>query len=177
METCAETVGMMEKINVGSHNISNFSHLTSIDVPTVPFIDRVLFFVKPIVEYGFGVYMGFVIGWLLGLYVGNICAEQFKPVYFSDLTELRQWMLMPYDFARCTAFIGAIAGVIIIAIINSKLFSQRVLALYEEEITEPKDIALRLSKSETQIQRIINKLAEKEKIVYEKLNFPERLPA
>lgn len=177
METCAETVGMMERINLGSHNISNFSHLTSIDVPTVPFIDRVLFFIKPIVEYGFGVYMGFVVGWLLGLYAGNICAEQFKPVYFSDLTEVRQWMLMPYDFARCTAFIGTIAGVIIIAIINSKLLSRRVLALYEAEVTKPKNIALRLGKSERQTQRVINKLAKKGKIECKKIDFPERLPA
>ena len=177
METCAETVGMMEKITVGSHNISNFSHLTSIDVPTVSLFDRVLFFVKPIVEYAFGVYMGFVVGWLLGLYVGNIYAEQFKPVYFSDLTELRQWMLMPYDLARYAAFIGTIAGVIIIAIINSKLFSRRVLALYEEEITEPKDIARRLGRGERQVQRAIHSLAEEGKIICEEANFPERLSA
>jgi hypothetical protein len=177
METRAETVGMMEKITVGSHNISNFSHLTSIDVPTVPFIDRVLFFIKPIVEYAFGVYMGFVIGWLLGLCLGNIYAEQFKPLYFSNLNELRQWMLMSYDFARCTAFIGTIAGAIIIAIINSKLFSRRVLALYEAEVTKPKNIARRLGKSEIQTQRVINKLAKKGKIICEKANFPERLPA
>jgi len=163
MESCLETISMMEKIGVEYNNIPKLSPLPAIDIPLVPVFDRFLFFVKPILEYGFGVYMGFVVGWLLGLFVGNFYVEQFKPLYFSDLNELRSWKLMPYDFARYTAMIGVIVGAIAIAIINRKLLCQRIRSLYEKEITEPKDIAHRLDKSERQIRRVISKFAEKGK--------------
>jgi len=176
MESYAEAVGMMEKSDVGSDNAGSSSHSPSIDFPRVPLFDRLLFFLKAIVEYAFGVHIGIAAGWLFGWYAGNVYVEHFEPVYFSDLNELRLWKLMPYDFARNGAVIGVVAGAIAIAIINSKLLSRRVASFYEKEVTDPKDIARALGKSKRRIQKAIKNLAKKQRIVCKKVNVPERLP-
>ena len=79
-------------------------------------LDKLLFFIKAIVEYIFGTYMGYTIGWLMGLFVGNSYIEHFEPVYLDDLSQLSYWRLLPYEFARNIAIIGSIMGVITIIV-------------------------------------------------------------
>ena len=164
MESHAEAVGMMDRVDVHFKNTDYSSNEISVDIPTATLFDRVLFFVKAILEYAFGTHMGFAVGWVLGWIGGHVYAEHFKPVYSFDLNELHQWELMPYEFARSGAVVGIIAGVIAIALINNKILTQRVMSLYEKGITKPKDICQVIGKSERQIRRVINKLAKKEKI-------------
>jgi len=57
----------------------NYSHSTDVYVSIVAFLDRLLFVVKDIVEYAFGMHIGFAIGWLLGLWTGNIYVERVSP--------------------------------------------------------------------------------------------------
>lgn len=71
----------------------------------------------------------YTIGWLMDLFVGNSHIEHFEPVYLDDLSQLSYWRLLLYEFARNIAIIGSIMGVITIAIINNKLFNQRVVSL------------------------------------------------
>lgn len=163
MESYAEAVGMMERFDVGSQKTDSSSHLSSVDVSIIPLLDRLLFFFKGIVEYSFGVYIGAVVGWLLGRCMGKSYVEHFAPVYSSDLNDIKQWLLVPYDFARGGAIIGIAAGAIAIAFVNSKLLHQRIIFLHEKRITDPKDIAPLLGKSVRQIKRKINKLAKKGK--------------
>jgi len=163
MENCAETIGLVKRFNTDSFNTDNSWYFRLRSILPELLLNRFLFFIKPIVEYAFGIHIGFAIGWPLGLYAGDVYVEHFKPVYFFDLNKLQQWELMPYEFARNGAVIGAVIGVITIAIINSRLLNQRVISLYEKRITAPKAIARALGKSERQIQRVINKLTKKEK--------------
>ena len=172
MESCAEPVGVMKKFDTG-----NSSHSLGVNISTERFLDKLLFFIKAVVEYAFGTHIGFAIGWLTGLCVGNAYVEHFKPVYMDDLSELSHWRLMPYDFARTGATIGVVVCVIAILLINSKLLSQRVASLYEKDVTEPEDIARAIGNSERQIQRVISKLAKKGKIVRKKADFQKRFPA
>ncbi|MHC4462461.1 MAG: helix-turn-helix domain-containing protein [Planctomycetota bacterium] len=166
MESYAEAIGMMEKFDPGSS-----SHSALINVPIVPLFDRLLSFVEGTVEYAFGILIGSVVGWLLGEYSGNIYVEHFEAVYFSDLSELRQWGLIPCGFAKTGAIIGAAAGAITIAVITRKLLRTRIVSLYKEEVTKPKDIARVIGRSEKQIQRVIKKLATKGEIVCQKTTF------
>ncbi len=179
MESCAEVRqnAGMEKFDVGSHNTDSPSHSTSINVPIVPLFDRLLSFVEGVVEYAFGMHIGFAVGWLLGWYGGNLYVEHFEPAYFSNLNELRQWSLMPYHFTRGGAIIGAAAGAIAIAVVTRKLLRTRIVSLYKKEVVKPKDIARVIGKTEGQIQRVINKLAKKGEIVCQKTHFSERICA
>jgi len=165
MESYAECLGMMEKFVPCSS-----SHSALINVPIVPLFDRLLSFVEGIVEYAFGIFIGSVIGWLLGEYSGNVYVEHFGAVYFTGFNELRRWTLMPCGFAKTGAIIGAVAGAVTIAVLTRKSLRTRIVSLYEKEVIKPKDIArgLRLTsaerligKRERQIQRVINKLAKK----------------
>ena len=86
-------------------------------------------FIKGVVEYGFGMYLGAAFGWILGWFIGDVYVEHFEPVYFSDLanlSELTQWSKMPYEFAAVAKFCGATIGAMIIMIINSRLLTKRI---------------------------------------------------
>jgi hypothetical protein len=116
-------------------------------------------------------YIGAIAGGLLGRYAGNVYVTHFEPVYLYDFSELKQWGLVPYEFARNGAVIGVVAGVIVVAIINSILLSQRVVSLYHSGVTEPKDIACAFGKYERQIRRKVDKLTKKGKITCQKHAF------
>ena len=171
MENYAEAIVMMEESDIGSDDAASSSLLRLVDFLTVAFFDRVLFFIKAVVEYAFGMYVGAIVGRLFGQYAGNVYVTHFEPVYLYDFNELQQWGLIPYEFAGNGAVIGVVAGVIAVAIINSKLLSQRIVSLYQKGITEPRDIARAFGKSARQIGRKINRLTKKGKITCQKHAF------
>ena len=82
-------------------------------------LDKLLIFIKVVVEYAFGTHIGYAIGWVIGLYVGHSYVEHFEPVYLEDLSQLSYWRLAPYIFARNGAVIGVALGMIAIAVINN----------------------------------------------------------
>jgi len=149
-------------------NLGNKNNRLSLGLKKFKEITRlalVLEAIETITEYVFGMALGSATGWLTGLCVGNAYVEHFEPVYMDDLSELSRWRLMPYEFAKDVAIIGLVVGAIVIALINSKLLSQRVASLYEKEVMGLKDIAQALGRSERQIQKVIKKLTPKRKIV------------
>ena len=83
-------------------------------------MDKLLGILKVVVEYAFGMHIGYAIGWAIGLYAGYTYVEHFEPVYFDDLSELASWRLAPFIFARNGTFIGVVVGMIAIAIIKNK---------------------------------------------------------
>ncbi len=179
MSTHAETINMTEGFGTYSCNSDNPSQLIPINVSKKQLLSWLLLFVEAIVEYSCGMYMGAAIGWLFGWCAGDVYVEHFKPVYFSDfsgLNEIVQWSQVPYEFAWNGKLIGAVAGAIVIMVLNSRLLTQRIISLYEKEVIDPEDIARALGKNVRQIQRKINKLAKKGKTDSKKVNSPERLP-
>ena len=155
MESYAESFGVKEQFDTSSsfHSLWN-------NVSKEQLLDKLLFFVKAVVEYAFGIYIGYAIGWLIGICVGHSYVEHFEPVYLDDLGQLSYWWLLPYGFARNVAITGSIMGAIAIAIINNKLLNQRIVSLYKTGSTNPNDIARLLGKSVGQIERKMNKLVK-----------------
>jgi NhaP-type Na+/H+ or K+/H+ antiporter len=100
-------------------DLSNSLRLFRVNISKKQLLDRLSIFLKALVEYAFGMHIGYAIGWVLGLYVGHFYVEYFEPVYFDDLSELNYWRLAPYIFARSSAVIGVVVGVISVAVINS----------------------------------------------------------
>ena len=156
MESFVEAIGTAERLNT-----ANSTDFAGFNASASQLFEKLLSSAKAVAEYAFGMYIGYVIGWLLGLYAGKVYVGHFEPVYLSDLGEIRLWEIMPYGFARDGAIIGVVAGAIAIAIINSKLLRQRVVHLCEKGVTEPKDISQVMGKSERQIQKVISRLAKK----------------
>jgi hypothetical protein len=126
--------------------------------------DRLLLFIKPIVEYALGMHLGFASGWLMGLYAGHVYVNHFEPLYINDLSELSFWTSAPDMFARYGALAGSIIGILAILIINSYLLNQKIIKLFEKGITDPSQIARFLGCSSGKIERKIVKLAQKGRI-------------
>jgi len=157
MDSYVESVGMMKKFDA-----RNSLHSLGINILAERFFDRLLFFIKTIVEYALGMHIGYAVGWILGWYTGNVYAENFEPLHFRDLNVFWKWELVPYEFARNGAIIGVVVGAMVIAIINNQLLKQRVIFLYKKGNTDPRDIAQALGKRVGQIEGKLNKLIEKE---------------
>ena len=150
-------------------NVGNRNNRFSLGLKKFKEITRlasVLYVIEAVTEYVLGMALGSATGWLTGLCVGNTYVEHFEPAYYmDDLSELSHWNFMPYEFAKDGATVGLVLGVIAIVFINSKLLSRKVASLYEKEATEPKEIAQTLGRSERQIQKIIEKLVPKRRVV------------
>ena len=156
MESFAKSIGIMKQSgNDGSSNS------LWINISTRKLLDRLLFLIKPIAEYAFGMHIGFAFGWLIGLCAGHSYVKHFEPSYLNDLSRLAFWREAPFLFARHGALTGLAIGVIAIAIINGTLLNQRVISLFEKNITNPDEIARLLDKGTGQIERTINKLVRK----------------
>jgi len=134
------------------------------NILTGQLLDRLLFFIKPIAEYAFGMHIGFAFGWLIGLCIGHFFVNHFEPLYIDDLNKLAFWTTAPHMFARYGALTGLIIGILAIQTINSKLLNQRITELCENRITNPCQIARLLDINLNKIERKMTKLAEKGKI-------------
>ena len=77
-----------------------------------------------VVEYAFGMHIGFALGWVIGLYTGYTYVEHFEPVYMEDLSEIASWRLAPFIFARNGAFLGVAVGIIAIALMYAKSYKE-----------------------------------------------------
>jgi hypothetical protein len=144
---------------VNHSKTSSSSHLLRLDLSEEQALDKLLFLVKPVVEYTFGIHVGFIAGWLIGLCIGHSYVEHFKPVYFDDLIgQLDFWRLAPCIFARYSAIIGAAVGTIVVKAVNDILLNLRVISMYDNEVYDPNDIARFLGKSVGQIKRRIKKI-------------------
>jgi uncharacterized membrane protein YGL010W len=97
-----------------------------INISKEEFLDKLLIFIEVVLEYAFGIHIGYAIGWVIGLYVGHSYVERFEPVYLNYLSQLSYWRLAPYIFTRNGAMIGVAVGMIAIAVINNKSLNQRV---------------------------------------------------
>ncbi|MHC4485333.1 MAG: hypothetical protein ACYS4T_08980 [Planctomycetota bacterium] len=133
---------------------SNYLYLLWINISKEQLFDRLLIFIKVVVEYAFGMHIGYAIGWVIGLYAGHSYVEHL----------LSYWRSMPDIFSRHGAMIGVAIGVIAIAVINNKLLNQRVTSLYKEGITNSNNIARLLGESVGQIERKINRLVKEGRI-------------
>lgn len=156
MESFAKSIDIMKQSGNGCP-----SKLLWINISTRKLLDRLLFLIKPAVEYIFGMHIGFALGWLTGLCVGHSYVKYFEPVYLNDLSRLTYWREAPFLFARHGALTGLTIGVIVIALINSTLLNQRIISLCEKNITNPNEIAGLLGKRVGQIERTIDKLVKK----------------
>jgi len=107
-------------------NTGHWLHYFRINISRERFLDKLLSLIEVVVEYVFGMHIGYAVGWVTGLYVGHFYVERFEPVYLYDLSQLSYWRLAPYTFARNVAMIGVAAGMLIIAVINNKSLNKRL---------------------------------------------------
>lgn len=129
-----------------------------------PLLDRLLFFIKPIAEYAFGMHVGFAFGWLIGLCAGHFYVNHFEPLYLNDLNEFAFLAAAPQLFAKYGAITGLVIGMVAIQIINNKLLNRGIVELCKNRITNPCEIARLLDSTLNKIERKMTKLAGKGKI-------------
>jgi len=153
MGSHARTLNLKKLLDIG-----NVLHLIFDIALNESLFDAFLFSIKPVLEYTVGMSIGYVVGWLAGLCVGQTYVEYFAPAYLVDLGQLSYWRLLPYGFARNTGIAVAIMGAIVVAIINNKLLNKRIVSLYNNGTIHPTDIARSLGKSVGLIESKMNNL-------------------
>lgn len=126
MDNLTLTTGIFQKNDSLVNYTLNSRDSVSSGVQAVPILDKLLFLIRPVVDYAFGIFMGYILGWLAGYRAGFIYVEHYRPVYFETISLLTKWRLMPYEFAKNGAVIGIVAGIIIITIINSTLLNRKI---------------------------------------------------
>ena len=103
---------------------NNSLHSLWINFSKEKLLDKLLIFIKVVVEYALGIHVGYALGWVTGLYVGKTYVKHFEPVYLDDLSQLSsllsRWESAPDIFAQNGAMIGVAAGMIAIALIHNK---------------------------------------------------------
>lgn len=104
--------------------MSDALHSLRIDLSKGQFLDKLLAFIRFVVEYAFGIHAGYAIGWVTGFFAGRFYAGRYEPVYLADLSKLSSllsyWRSVPYTFARNGALIGLAVGIIVIALIQMR---------------------------------------------------------
>jgi hypothetical protein len=111
------------------------------------------------IEGLFGLTLGAAAGRLAGWCAGCLYASCFKPVYMSGLAEITHWWMMPCNFARIGAFLGAALGLLLVALIGSYLTTERMAAAYNHGTQNPRELAQMLGLTEAKVQLILNRLA------------------
>ncbi|MBN2180764.1 MAG: hypothetical protein JW715_02530 [Sedimentisphaerales bacterium] len=107
-------------------DVINYLHSFRISIPRKQFLDKLFTVIKAVVEYAFGMHIGYALGWITGLYIGHSYVEHFEPVYMHDLSRLSYWRLAPSIFAHNGALIGVVVGMIAIAVINRMLLDDNI---------------------------------------------------
>jgi hypothetical protein len=120
-------------------------------------LDKVLLLIAVVVEYLFVMHIGVVIGWLIGLWVGNIYFDHFSPEDYSKAFVLTKQGLIPYTFTENGEIIGIFVSIIVLAVINKRLFIKEVAGLYAEGVTSSDEVARRLGYSVWRVERIMRK--------------------
>lgn len=91
-------------------------------------IDGLLEVIEVIVDTFVVMSVGTIVGWLFGLYAGNIYVRHCQPVYASayfSLSEISEWALKPGMMANKGAYIGAAVGATIVLVIWGMLCCQK----------------------------------------------------
>ncbi len=71
---------------------------------------------QPLIEGFFGLTVGSVGGWIAGWFCGAYYCRYCKPAYMMELSEITRWWMMPYTFAKTGIVVGAVAGLVLIAL-------------------------------------------------------------
>jgi hypothetical protein len=116
-------------------------------------LDKALLLIAVVVEYLFVMHVGVIIGWLLGLWAGNVYFDHFSPQDYSKALVLTKQGVIPYAFTKNGAITGILVSIIVLAVINKRLFFKEVTDLYAEGITSSKEIARRLGHSVRRVER------------------------
>jgi ABC-type antimicrobial peptide transport system permease subunit len=81
--------------------------------------------IEKIIEFVFGITIGAAIGWYGGKIVGSVYVRYFGPAHLPGTEEVLQWCMMPLTFAKEGILIGAIGGILMIALIEYRTFAEK----------------------------------------------------
>lgn len=120
-------------------------------------LDKALLQIAVVVEYLFVMHIGVVIGWLIGLWAGNVYFDHFSPEDYSKAFMLTKQGVIPYAFTKNGAIIGILASIIALAVINRRLFLREIASFYAEGVTSSDEVARRLGYSVWRVERTMRR--------------------
>jgi hypothetical protein len=121
-------------------------------------LDKALMLIAAVVEYLFVMHIGVVIGWLIGLCVGNIYFNHFSAEDYSKAFVLTKQGVIPYAFTKNGAITGILVSIIALAVINKRLFLREVASFYAKGVTSSVEVARRLGYSVWRVERTMRRL-------------------
>jgi len=138
---------------------SEASKLACDGAPWLAAIDRMTNFVAAVLECAIGLLAGVLLGLLAGYRVGKLYANEVEPLYIRNLRELIEWQGIPLTFARNGAVLGAVAGLLLLVILNRRSITQKVRALMQTDCADPQQIAAATGISERRVRKVVGRLS------------------
>jgi hypothetical protein len=132
MERCSGAIAVIDRPKIAEYKSETSTKTAHTSLSNASLLDRLLLFVDFIAGYALGANIGFFVGWLVGFVSGSSYVKYFEPVYIYDTSQLFYWELLPYRVARDCAIIGVVAGVVIIKIVEHRLFRHNIISLSED---------------------------------------------
>ena len=120
-------------------------------------LDKALMLIAAVVEYLFVMHIGVVIGWLIGLWIGNVYFNHFSPEDYSRAFALTKHGVIPYAFTKNGAITGILVSIIALAVINKRLFLREVASFYAKGVTSSDEVARRLGYSVWRVERTMRR--------------------
>ena len=120
-------------------------------------LDKALMLIAAVVEYLFVMHIGVVIGWLIGLWIGNVYFNHFSPEDYSRAFALTKHGVIPYAFTKNGAITGILISIIALAAINKRLFLREVASFYVKGVTSSDEVARRLGCGVWRVERTMRR--------------------
>jgi hypothetical protein len=134
------------------------SELDSDGSPSLAAFDRITNLVAAALECAIGLLSGVLLGLLAGYRIGKLYANEVEPLYIQNLRELVEWQGIPHAFARNGAVLGAVAGLLLLVILNRRSVTQKVQALMQAGCMDPQQIAAATGISERSVRKVMGRL-------------------
>ena len=119
-----------------------------------------------VLEIMLGLLLGGLTGWAIGWRVGAAYTAIFEPSHLLTFEETNVWYYMPVTFANYSLLLGAVIGVLVVRFYSLHLLKDRIVSLYENGHTEPRQLAHVLYQDEGKVKSIIYRLIQKGKLSY-----------
>lgn len=140
----------------------NHSKLVGDILPRGHVLDMLLSLADIIASYGLGIYIGMIVGAVIGKYVAGHHAEDLRhTIDFFDPDQLKHWSQLCWTYGRAGAKIGALVSIPVMKIVQSMFFKTEVASLCNGEVVDPVYVARVFGRSVRKVRKTMNRLAKK----------------
>ena len=125
MNTLTQKIEQAKNVETAEQNITPTEKLNASQIEQNIEIGWIANLVEKILEFVLSITIGAAIGWYGGKIAGGVYTRYFEPAYLSDIEGVMRWWMMPLTFAKEGVLIGAVGGILMIVLIEYRIFAEK----------------------------------------------------